>query len=399
MKEWIKSNLWEIQQSAAMKSLGALLAMTHILTYIFWSKSTSALFQATGNLPLCWSFFDQCTNYNPFTPGQARSLLTLYVLLAGAALVIFFTERMLGFGWFFLVLCLGLNGAFYMLDFSLVDNTHVLLFTTNFIFLFVPQKIRLIRLMVLSAYLTLGILKLNQDWMAGFWLSKKIELLPAKGAEWVAALSAMIELIAPFLLFSKQWQMFASGFVALLVYHVAGWVFIDFYEPAVFCCFLLYFAINFFEQRRLDREAIYQSFLRPEPSRAWITMGLLVFALFQLSPLRWPIQELIDNPLRMRPYPAPMACQQFNWTKVGLETRELPEDLANIAATDLACNSALRWQAVQETCSHLKKETGFDSVSSYFRSRKLSEAQFKTVFETPNACDLPPSSSWEEARQ
>lgn len=388
MKEWIKANLWEIGQSTALRNLGALLALTHVLTYMSWSHSSSYLFSIGHKGPsLCWSFLPQCMKLNPFLPGQGHALLVAYLVISILAVLVFFGERWVGLGWFLLILAFGIKSFFQLLDHSLTANIHVVLFFIQTVFLFIPQKRRVIKSLVIVSYLTLGFLKLNEDWMAGFWLTAKIDMLPDKGAEWAAAVSALVELIAPWLLLSRQWQKFASGLGALLLYHITAWVFLDFLEPAVYSCFLLFFAVSFFEQRRLEREHLYQSYIRPEPSRAWVPFGIAVFLAFQFLSVWIVSPTLADNPLHMTKHPIPVKCQQFTFASFEKELRELPSHVADSSSSEETCHPNLRFQTIQAECEEVRKEPGFSHLSSYFLKRSLSQEKFQRIFEIKNICD------------
>ena len=151
------------------------------------------------------------------------------------------------------------------------------------VWLFLPSKVLSFKLLLAGYFVTSGIHKLSPEWLTGRWFIDNLNI-PVKLAEWFAALSTIIEFIAPAVLFLKDGRYFISAFLTLLAY-LGGLIYIGgFLAPTMLGLMLFVFALQLLEERRIEREFIYQSFIRPEPSVVWSGLIVGVFVLGQALP-------------------------------------------------------------------------------------------------------------------
>ncbi|MCB9027146.1 MAG: hypothetical protein H6625_12560 [Bdellovibrionaceae bacterium] len=384
--EFFKANLWEIRESSSLRFLGLILNIGQaIFLYAWWSKAP--LFN--GQNPVCWGFLPNCQELVIATPANAKFLLSIYAFLIALSFLSFATDRVLSLGGFSLLSATVINTIFVAYDSSLSSNTNSLVVFLSLFFILVPQKLRVTKLVIISSYFIWGILKINNEWLAGYWLSKNLNFfIPPKGIEWIAATSLFAELVAPLFLLSKHNQRFYTGIGLLFVYnifkgYVEGWE-----SAAILLLFILYFIFAHAEEEKEAREAIYRSYIRPEPSKMWVFAIALIFLGFQIFPqgffagsskLEWPLQY-IRNPI-------PIECKYHTFILYKQGISHHNNEALESYNEKMKCNNTIYLNNAKQLCSQFSEQPDFMGVSVYFLKRVVSQKEFTRVYEIDNLCN------------
>lgn len=388
--EWIKSSLWEIKKSSSLRLFGAALAVAHIMTYGYWAwNGDLPLKYYSEGTPVCWSFFEGCAHFRFFPIGLVNFIYFAYVVFAVAAGALFFSTRTALPGWLLMLGLFVFKMFLYVQDFRLSGNEHYILFLLTFVFLFVPNKETAFKAIIISIYLVSGLLKLSPDWLTGQWFLTH-HVMHAKLAEWFAALSAIIELIAPLALLMRPIKYFATGMLVLIAYHVITWYEGDFFSPGIMLIALSFFLFNYFEQRRNEMDYAYQSYLRPEPSRVWVFVLLVFFWGAQVVPRwfhdgsRW---ATITEIFAFNRNATDTECDQATFLIYDNRVEEVVITPPPGRAESQSCNPYFRFLDARFLCQKHQNDEGFRTVLSILKVRKLKDKQFKDAFEIPDACD------------
>lgn len=389
--EFIKSNLWEIKKSPVLQIFGGLLAALHALTYWNWLQADKLPLQYHANpQPMCWSLFESCQWTKALSPGLMEVIFHSFGVLAIVAALVFFFTRIASLGWALLFVLLIFKGLLYVQDLRLSQNVHYLIFILNICFLFVPNKGSLLRWMIVSYYLATGLLKLSPNWLTGQWFVDQIHV-PIKLGEWLAAVSVLVEMLAPVALFFRDVRNFLLAYFALIAYHGLMWYAGAGLEPMAMLALLQLFPLLFYEERKVEREYLYQSFIRPEPSKAWLVMALIAFWLIQAMPYipHQSMQNLkhIENSLALAPVAASDECEQvtFYVYKDHLEEVEMvpPKD----RPISFKCNAYLRFLDLKAACRDKSNDGDFRTVMSFLMVRSLKDRSYRTAFQSTDMCD------------
>lgn len=387
--EWIKSQLWEIKKSSAVRLFGAVLAITHILTWVYWeSQGALPLTYYAQSTPMCWSLFESCSAMR-FLPTSLMSFLyNSYLALGIITAALFAATRLVGFGWFLLVLLFVTKLIFYFQDFRLSSNEHYYLFLLNFFFLFIPNKERTLKALVISFYIASGLLMLSPEWLTGQWFIEYADIHP-KLAEWFAGLSFLIYLIAPMGLLFNSFKYFTIGFLTLVGYHSVMWALDGFFTPTVMLAGISLFLFSYFERKKLETEYIYQSFIRPEPSKLWFILGLAFFWGAQSIPywkVNHPAATQVGDMLALNRTASSQECLQTTFLIYDNKTIEVGHSTPGERQSHMQCNAYLRFLDVKSLCGEHKKEPGFKTIASHLAIRDLRDQEFKSVFEISDFC-------------
>ncbi|MBK7842894.1 MAG: hypothetical protein IPJ71_04245 [Bdellovibrionales bacterium] len=388
--DWLKANFWEIKQSSSLRWLGFLLALSHLITFFLWtSQNHLPLMYYAEEAPMCWSFFENCGMMRFLSLGQVTFIYYVYPILALLAALMLIGHRLYGGGWFFLLIAFGLKSLLYFQDSRLSNNAHYLLFVCHIIYLFIPQKKAILKYLIVSFIVTSGLLKLNADWLSGMWIHHHTGL-HLKVCEWLAALSALAELILPWLIVSRKSQNVIIGFLSLVAYFVAYFLLAMPLDPVCSLLFLSFYPAYYMEQRRVEMEYLYRSYIRPEASQAWVPLILLIFWSLQAFPFikyQNPNVNLIAETFALQGYPAAAECYQTSFASFENETRELGVDHNKSQGESRECDPFVRFLDVKALCHQLTQQAGFQNIASSFVIRGLNDKKFKRIFESNEICN------------
>jgi len=376
---WLKQNVWEIERSPLLSYLGAVLAAIHALNFYFWNRH--GLLGPRANVPLfCWDFAPNCGV--TAAQGPQHWMFYLYFGLAALATLVFLTRRLTGFAWTLLLLTFALMLYFYIGNATLASDIQALLIVLNLGFLLFPSKPTLFRWSVLFYLFVAGLRELTPDWLSGKELQTQLAF-PPKGLEWVAAMGILAKWALPLLLLSVIPQRFVIGVIGLLAYFAAHYFYLRDFQSIVLSMFVLLFAVALFERRRLEREAMYQSYAHPEPSRLWwpILFGVFIFAQTNLSK-----SSSVADLLRVKGPEPFVDCLQFNFARFQDHTAQVVVPVEKDETLGLHCRQKIAEATARNLCVSLKQEAGFDSLASFLLTRGLADAQYHLNWQKENVC-------------
>ncbi|MEO0335709.1 MAG: hypothetical protein AAF202_04920, partial [Pseudomonadota bacterium] len=289
--EFLRANLWEVKKSTTLRLFGLILALGHIVVFTHWAWE--------GNLPLalvnskaqmCWPMLENCDFVRFLSPSLLKFIYGCYLGFAILSGLLMLSTRIVGAAWFSMLLTTLMLVMLYFQDYRLSSNIIYFHLLCSFIWLFVPNKTNSLKAITLSYFVAKGMIMLSPEWLIGKWYLEQMTV-PMKLAEWFAAISTMIVFIAPVALFFKDLRYFLVAFLGLEAYLLATLSIGDFLEPGLLALIVMIFSLDLYEQRKLEREFIYQSFIRPEPSKIWpwIVASLFWFAqAVPSTPIQWP---------------------------------------------------------------------------------------------------------------
>ena len=386
--KFFNSHRQEIGESASLKFLTVGLSLAHVLIYFLWSNKGPF----SGEAIVCWNWFAHCQSYFQLTQAQLQWIWNIFLTLSLIGVALCLHYHTLTWSYFFQGLSFIALLFFYSFDFRLADNTILLILFINFGYLFFPQKVLFVKLITFFSYISWGLNKLNQEWMAGYWLQNNIKYnLPVKGIEWFAVLSIMIEVLVPFLLFSKRLPRFLSAVVILLTYSMTKLFIIGEILNLIEIFLMLFFLLSFFENLKKERKMRYQSHIRPQPTKGWVYVFLALFIPTQLFSSLHPPQSIPSSPLFFQKAPIPVECQHVAFLHFKNKIVELESPLKKIETEYLHCHPLLNFNMAKQLCptdlleDNVPKEN-FQGVQSYFARRLVSEERYNRIFEIKNIC-------------
>lgn len=277
----LKINQEEIRNDWVLRVYLAFLLLNHLLTYLSWSISIPAdVVLSSKTIPICWSFFLNCSLTHQFSPTTVRYLLFAYPASAIFFLVSYLRNRpnSIEWGYWGVLLTEILKILIVIQDYRFKRNHHVMEFWVLMTFLFVANKRSAIRLLVILFYVTAAFLKLNGSWLSGDILlathPRFVSLFFPWGGWYVLAL----ELVLIWGLLFKSPLIFWLTTMQLALFHLISYTIVGFYYPLLMISLDSLFVLD-----RLDSKNSSLKIGNLIQNRALLaTFSLFIF--FQLLP-------------------------------------------------------------------------------------------------------------------
>lgn len=389
--EFLKANIWEIKKAGSLRTLGGLLALFHLLQfYLWWQDSNAPLNYIQQGEPMCWALFENC-GWMRFLPlGLLTFFFYFYAFSMVIAAAVLLLTEFVALGYYFLLSGMIAGATLYFQDLRLSSNDGYFVFLLTFAFLMMPSKHRLMRWLIVSFFAAKGLSQTSPDWLAGAWYKQHMGV-PLKLAEWFAALSVLVQMIGSVAILFRDGRYFWTGWGLMFVYQCWHLFLGDFLSSSIAMGALLYILIDEFELRKAEREYIYQSFIRPEPSFLWGGVLIGFFWLAQLTPFMYlPQQSRIKSILdiwALYPEAAQEECEQrtFAVYKGRIENVEVKAKTNRQASMN--CNVYMRFLDLKSLCSQMQsKSPDFVTLSSALDIRNLRQKSSYRAFEVKDFC-------------
>ncbi len=389
--EFIKSNIYEIKKAGSLRTLGGIIALFHVLLfYVWWDAGNLPLKYVQQDLPMCWSLFENCS----WLRSLPLSLLTFFfyaygVMMIAAALILLVTD-LVGLGVYLILIASIFGMTLYFQDLRLSSNDGYFIFFSTFAYLLVPSKHRLMRWLIVSFFVARGLSQTSADWLTGNWYIGHLGL-PVKLAEWFAALSVLIQMIGAAALIFRDGRYFWTGWISLLIFESAQLYMGEFLSSTTAMGALIFILIDEFELRKAEREYIYQSFIRPEPSMAWGWVFLGFFWIAQVSPFfdleRSSQLKAFLDVWAVHPEAAEEDCDQKTLAIFKDRTEEIRVEPQVGIQGSMFCNPYIRYLDLRHLCKQMgQADPNFITLSSAMHVRSYKDKTQITAFEAKDFC-------------
>ena len=387
--EIFRANIWEIKKAGSLRSLGGLLALFHIFLFTYWVKQGDLPVKlAQQGLPMCWSFMENC-GWMHLPAGFLSVIFFLYALFSTMAAATFIMTEMIAGGFYFLLTATGLAMILYFQDLRLSTNDGYFILFVSFAYLMVPSKHRLMRRLIVSFFVARGLSQLAADWLAGGWYLEHMHVQP-KVAEWLAALSVLVQMIGGATLLFRDGRYFWTGWLTLFLFSCLQLWIGNYLGSSLALGALVYMALDELELRKAEREYLYQSFIRPEPSFIWGGVLLAIFWAGQLAPyMNLPHKSALRNTLSiwtLHPEAAHEECEQKSFAVYKSRVEEVDVEPQMARQPAMYCNPYLRYLDLKADCQRLSKDPDFVTMASMFQVRNFREKSSFRAFEVKDFC-------------
>jgi len=372
---WLRAGVAEIRESIALRAFGALLALTHAITFYAWwsNKNLPAMF---GNRPataICWPFFASCYRLHPISQSSVHVALIVYLALAAGAIALFARRAWTTWAVIALAAATLIKLAIFLFDYRLMGNYHYMPFVATFAYLLCRQKALVCRCLIVGFYISAGSLKLNWEWLSGAALLK-----PPLITGWLGDVSlayvVILELVLVLGLLSRNRFILFGTLAQVVMFHAYSWHIVGYFYPCIMFCLLALFPLCYWEgddqPRRLTRSG-------------WIALGL--YAAAQLAPSLYPSDVALTGEGRMfavNMLDAKSECSLLEVTTRGNLHTERARLAPNLGVR-IRCEPLVYFDLAQGACRELDGGSDLDLA---LVGRRTTDTWFRSLVSAPNLC-------------
>lgn len=385
---WLKLNTKEIKDCQSLYYFAIFISLLHLYNAFLWSSSLS---NEAFPSQFCWGIWPQCQNL--FSITSSLVTIKIYGAFALVTTLLLFYKKTFKAALILLAITFSLKTFIYLTQYSLKTNTHAFLFILEICFLLIPQKIRCIKWLTVAYFTVIGLFKLNSIWLSGYSLIPYFSNTPIKALEWLAVFIFLIEIFAPLGLLSTSIQVFATSFLALSAYSLLTFFWIDHFQPLVYMGLLLFFPASKKEQRKYERQYIYNNHSRKEPNILWA--WLIVFSFLGFQFFSYIYSSKSSSPtefiLRLEPDSTPTECRQEYFVQLNNSSLSVPARKQISSAQKPYCYKAYAINSAQKLCQKYSDSYQKLQIWTQFYQRGLLQKKLQPVFFKQDACSDSPS--------
>lgn len=384
----------EIAADRVLRAYGAALALTHLLTAVFWWREDAGSMIHRAAEPICWALLPGCRSLRVFSEPQIELMIAGYGLAAVLVAPLFARRRLTVHGYVGLV-ALTLFKLFVLaLDFRLRRNQHYMALWVTGVFLLVPGRREALRVLLVLFYFWAGTLKLNWEWLSGgglyrpLWFIRSREMIMA-----ACAYVIVMELLVAWGLLSARRWIFWGTFAQLALFHVMSWPVVGFFYPVLMFILLTLVPLDRLYPSDSSRPGLLGPLWRGT-ARASTYVVLVGFSLFQLFPYTFPGDRAITGEGRiygLHMFDARVACS------VTATVQEQSGAVRTISLKPglpprMDCDPLVAYQRARNLCEGrglLPRDVA--DLRLRIASRRTTESELRQVVDVPNFCtEMPP---------
>jgi hypothetical protein len=231
--ERVLAQVEEIRADRVLRVYGAALALTHLVTAVFWWREDIEHIVHRAAEPICWPLVPACAAIRLLSIDQVRLLLVGYGVAALVVASLFRRRQLVSYGFLGLVALTALKILVLALDYRLRRNQHYMALWVTGVFLAVPGKREALRLLLVLFYVWAGTLKLNWEWISGAGLYRPLWLIHGRAVIAACAYVIVLELVVSWGLLARRSWIFWSAMAQVALFHVMSWPVVGFFYPVV----------------------------------------------------------------------------------------------------------------------------------------------------------------------
>lgn len=379
----LRAQIAELSRDPALRIFGAALAFTHVLTFAYWNDRHVIEMLVPDAEAICWPLVPGCERLRVLSWSGLRALLTGYVGLAVAVLVLFLQRGRTRLAYAGLLLLEIVKAAVVLLDFRLRMNQHTMASFATLAFLFVPHKRDALRVLVVLFYFWAGTLKLDRDWLAGQALYGPLSLLTGRAMLAACAYAVLLELVIAWGLFAKRRWIFWSTLAQLALFHAMSWPVVGFFYPLIMFALLSIHPLCRVLSPRDSPDASLAMLARGRaPRSVYVLAG--AFSILQLVPHAFPGDRAITGEGRLfalHMFDARTACDGWAELRFADGTRTT-RDLKLPLDTRIACDPLVFYNRAKNLC----RSRTFEDLDLHLWSRRVSQPDARPVIRVHDFC-------------
>ncbi|MEM7645402.1 MAG: HTTM domain-containing protein [Pseudomonadota bacterium] len=389
-----QTQISEIRESVVLRVFGFGLAFGLGLTYWQW---VPWLKNQGPELAICWPSLPFCGEiqslFYGFIPFLHYSLLLFFLV----ALISFLGQRMTRMGYWCLALGFFVKAIIYSFDYQLINSVHLIHFLAGFTFLFVPNKIRSLRFLVVGFYFFSGLFKIHKDWLSGLALGDFLTnpqsplyfLFEAQLIPVLTILVVLIEMVVSFGLLAMSRRVFWGSFLTLLVYHALSYFIVGMFPPAIMAALLLFFPVHWFVEYPSFKTGYRPIFEESRISKRAV-LFLFLFCFSQVWPkLFWGSKVFVgeNRAWLLVSYDTPVICRMSAFSYGDESVRDL--DFNNYAAGgrgSTQCDPYIVFFRTKKICDRVLKASESGGMHFQLYKRRRNESKYMRVVNSTDFC-------------
>jgi hypothetical protein len=388
---FFRNQIQEIKADPALRWYGAAISLLNSVAALFW-LTTQPVAQILGpqSPVVCWPFLESCAGWRVLGSDAIVAVVLVLFGLGVTAALLFTQARLTGWAYGTLAAAFTLKTALLLQDYRLVLNQHYMAAWVMLPFLFIPEKRRTLKVLIVAFYFWAGLLKLNPEWMSGAALYGLRPFgMPAAYIPAACAYVVIMELgIAPALLARRAW-LFWPAFAQVLLFHLGSFWVVGFFYPILMFLILSIYVLDRAWPPAV-RASAHGALPTRRPVRRSATAGVLAaFCACQLVPRALTAHPSVTGEgrlLALNMFDAPLLCRA-SATHRNVDGSARVEMLrAPFLQPRLACDPVVYFELAKRRCAATPADSTASDFDLLLETKQVGPAPPTTVVSVKSFC-------------
>jgi hypothetical protein len=381
-----RSSWGEIQNDSRLRFYGFCLALTHLLTAYSWWREDWPKAVSKGQLAICQPFFQSCSLLRIFPVPVISGFLFFYAGLSIVTASLFIRSSLVRPAMIAFATLTIFKLAIYAQDFLLMGNYHYMPLLVSIAFVFLPQKVRMIPVLICCFYFSAGLLKLNLEWLSG----SDVFHSPITGY-WLRVCSALVVWLELFFIWwilhpDRRIRFFVFGL--LVLFHAYSWTIVGYFYPLTMALLLAIFPLTWYMSGRghytADLTATAgQRFAFPNK------FCLTLFLLAQLTPYLYRGDPALTGEGRfiaLNMFDARAECRSFFVARYrNGRIKEVTPSFQSVGVR-VRCDPYLYYAYARSFCKSLQEDGSFIDLDWRLQNKRATSEVFESRVTLDNFC-------------
>lgn len=217
--------------------------LIHFITIFHWVCERNITYLLSDKTRFdCHPIWETCFNFLPLNVHAVTFIISIYALTNVLYLWSYFKGKKRAIT-FFSALTIIFKLSLYLQSEMLRANYHSVSLILQFIFVFFPHPRTATLIGLTQIYWIAASLKFNREWLSGAALITESYVSPLI-LNYLLIAAIVIEIVAPVLLFFKNFYVFWIGMFALLIFHAFSWHIVGYIYPSFMMLILFALALD-----------------------------------------------------------------------------------------------------------------------------------------------------------
>lgn len=385
IKKYIHNQIHEIAVDPVLRAYGFFLALLMLVTSIHWLVYKLQHWLKPNIEAICWPMFEQCRHVRILNATQLQIVFYALGIVGLFTAFFFLKQRFVKMAWLFLFVLSLIKYAIILMDYRMRLNQHIMVFVISFIFLFLPDKKKSIKILIILFYFWAGIIKLDSQWLSGSALYIKPWLISDALAPWACTYVVILEIFMIWaLLYSKSWMAWIT-FAQLILFHVFSFKVVGFYYPLIMFALLSIFPISWWLEPK--KGSLLAQFLSAHKIPYATLIVIFVFSFFQILPKTFAKDTSITGEGRL------FALHMFDGNHrckvkadIYINKRTFTQNLYLPLAARIRCDPAVYLSRARFICYKNRNNTHFQGMDLYLETKTSTDSNYRPVVDLKNFC-------------
>lgn len=385
LKKYFENQIQEISTDRVLRIYGCFVSLIVTLTFAHWLVFRLQNWLVSEE-PICWPMFDHCRTFQILSALQLKIVFYIMVGASIATAWLFLRSKWTRVAWISLLALNIIKNLFILMDYRMRLNQHIMAFWITVAFLFLPDKKRTLKILIVFLYFWAGVIKIDPEWLSGSALYIKPWFMDGALLPWACAYVVILEAILIWsLLWDNRWFAWIT-FGQLIVFHIFSFKIVGFFYPMIMFLIISIFVISWILEPK--QTPVMSQIGRTKKIPYALASFALIFSFFQVLPKFYRSDTAVTGEGRLfalHMFDAFTSCEAKANIRLA-PGRTLHQNLYLPLAPRIRCDPVVYLSRARAICYKNRSNKRFEDIDVSLKTKRSTDQDYHQVIEIHDFC-------------